>query len=139
MNSTSGLTLSQVELKDRTREKAAVWQTGKFLTCFPVFITWRCLPCAHSIHLLSLEARGLIHFRKRENSVTSSQSCFRGIKCFGSSCKTSFGFRGNPAQCKQVRYTQEPGIDLNQSTSNLLFSMNRKRICPWNFAAGMLE
>lgn len=125
MNSISGLTLSQVELKDRTRETAAMWQIGKFLTCFPVFITWRCLPRAHSIHLFPLEARGLIHFRKRENSVTSSQSCFRGIKCFGSSCKTSLGFRENLAQRKQVRYAWEPGINLNSP-----FSMNRKRLCP---------
>lgn len=43
---------------------------GKFLTSFPVFITWRRLPSAHSIHLLSLEARRLVHFRMTEKSVT---------------------------------------------------------------------
>lgn len=65
VKSVLGLILSQLEV--RAGEKAAVWQTGKLLTCFPVFLTWRCLPRAHSIHLLSLEARGLIHFRKRKN------------------------------------------------------------------------
>lgn len=90
---------------------------GKFLTSFPVFITWRRLPSAHSIYLLSLEAGRLVHFRMTEKSVTDcSLSCFRSVKYFGSSCKTVFCFREMPpTQCKLIRYTQEPSIDRKSS------------------------
>lgn len=55
-----------VEMEDRTQEKAAEHRRKKFPTCFPVFITWRCLPFAYSIHLISLEARRTMCFRKKE-------------------------------------------------------------------------
>jgi len=95
VNGISELMVSQVEMDDRTCEKAAEQRRKKFLTCFPVFITWRCLPCAYSIHLISLEARGTIRFRKREKSVTVVCPASRSIKYIGSNCKIVLCFTGN--------------------------------------------
>lgn len=109
-------------------------QKGKFLTSFPVFITWRRLPSAHSVHLLSLEARRLVHYRMTERSVTVVCPASEALSTLDQVVKQFFALEEWPP--RNMNWLGTPRSQAwigNQATINNFFSEQQMNLSPGNW------